>query len=72
MPVYLVINYTDYHDVDEDLRTLLEQGGRWTNGGMAGITRREMYESSTNTLDIVASVCQHSRIIRMRIMSTKT
>ena len=47
--------YTDHHDVDEDVRTLLEQGDRWVNGGMTGITRRDLSAPIDYTVDAVAS-----------------
>ena len=43
----LIIYYTDIHDVDEDLRTIMHQGKRWDSGSMGGITRRDMYYSSS-------------------------
>lgn len=47
--------YTDHHDVDEDLRTIVDYGGGCTNGTSAGITRRNPYDSSSFTWDGVAS-----------------
>ena len=48
-------SYTDWHDVDEDLRTIPSQGGRWTAGSSAGTACRTMNDSPTTTLDTVAS-----------------
>ena len=49
--------YMVWHDVDEDLRTGVRQGGEWRHGTGSGIARRGMdvNTSPTNTLDIVAS-----------------
>ena len=50
--------YTDTHDVDEDLRTIMSYGGDcglyW--GDMeSGVFLHAMYDSSTSTVDNVAS-----------------
>ena len=34
--------YTDVHDVDENLRTIVNPGGDWILGSMVGIMFREM------------------------------
>ena len=47
--------YTDLHDVDEDLRTIMHQGERWDSETTAGITRRDMYYSSSFAYLEVAS-----------------
>lgn len=47
--------YTDSHNVDEDLRTITYQGGRWLAVSTGGITMREMYDSPTSSGDYVAS-----------------
>lgn len=39
---HYAINYTDYHDVDEDLRTILEQGGKWQVDVHAGTMIRQL------------------------------
>lgn len=46
--------YTDLHDVDEDLKTITSQGGRWGYEGMAGITRRTINDTPTSVSDVVA------------------
>ena len=43
------------HDVDEELRTGVRQGGEWNNGNTDGIARRDMFVDPTATEDIVAS-----------------
>ena len=43
------------HDVDEDLRTILNHGGEWWRGSDAGISERDMYRSSSYYTDAVAS-----------------
>ena len=55
-------NYTDFHDVDEDLRTIMYQGGRWFNGSYAGIMHRGI-DNSPTTSDIVA-LSNISRLIK--------
>ena len=44
MPLYRVINYTDYHNVDEDLMTISLHGGRWNTVSDAGIARRNLQD----------------------------
>ena len=52
-----IFNYTDYHDVDEDVRTISSYGGLWMyDGGRAGITARNLYSSSLILDGAVASV----------------
>ena len=47
--------YTDHHDVDEDLRIIPSQGGRWNNESSAGITERSMNAPTAYVGDVVAS-----------------
>ena len=47
--------YTDYHDVDEDMRTFTYQGCDWIPGSGAGITIRYLYSIPTEAWDGVAS-----------------
>jgi len=47
--------YTDSHDVDEDLKTIIRHGGYWIDGSNAGITHRNLYSAPTSSWDIVAS-----------------
>ena len=74
MPVYLVINYTDYHDVDEDEKTIPFYNARWDEQSRSGITVRFMNHTPTVAGAIVASICRHPKIIliiRIGMMSTK-
>ena len=48
-------NYTDDHDVDEDLRTILLQGGMWYQNDNAGGTCRYMGDTPTTAWDTAAS-----------------
>ena len=47
--------YTDYHEVDENMVTIAEQGGRWHFGSVIGITQRHMDNDTTTTFEFVAS-----------------
>ena len=47
--------YTDRHDVDEDMRTIMYQGGRWLNNTSAGITYQDTDHTSTDSFDSIAS-----------------
>ena len=49
------LNYTDWHDVDEEMRTISIQGGFWTEGEWVGITYRNVIDSSTTSGFYVAS-----------------
>ena len=49
----LIKYYTDAHDVDEDMRTISLQGGRWSES-MTGFARRSMVDTSTATWYTVA------------------
>ena len=71
------LNYTDWHDVDEEMRTICICGGRWGYenyaGNTAGLTHRNMDTPSTEIWNSVASSnMKNSQIIRMVLMSTKT
>ena len=46
--------YTDFHDVDEDSKTITSQGGRWGYEDMAGIARRTTNDTPTSVSDVVA------------------
>ena len=48
--------YTDWHDVDENERTNVSQGGMWTRGNQAGIALRYITDTSSHTSDTVASL----------------
>ena len=41
--------YTDYHDVDEDLRTLVPQGGSWWEHVGIGVAFRRMIDTPSPT-----------------------
>ena len=49
------IFYTDDHNVDEDLRTILIQGGSWPATVLEGITMRDMQRENFYHADGVAS-----------------
>ena len=53
--------YTDYHDVDEDVRNVLMIGQRMDYDGWAGIFARNMYESGNTTHHTVAFISRHLR-----------
>lgn len=52
----MVYSYTDLHDVDEDETTIVRQGGRWDSDSSTGIALRNMFNSSTSSGEIVASM----------------
>ena len=54
-----IIYYTDVHDVDENLRTIVNPGGDWILGGMVGIMFREMRYDFTAVHATAASVRRH-------------
>lgn len=47
--------YTDDHNVDEDMTTIVHVGGKWWDGIGAGIIHRDFFHSSSISLDSVAS-----------------
>ena len=51
----MFIYYTDEHDVDENMVTIMNQSGMWLNGSMVGITIRTMNDTPTSSPDYVAS-----------------
>ena len=51
----MFIYYTDEHDVDEDLRTILIQGGNWPGTAMEGVVFRDMQRENFYHADGVAS-----------------
>ena len=53
--------YTDYHDVDEELRTIIPQGGSWWENDGVGVAFRRMIDPPTITHDDVASVQKINR-----------
>ena len=52
----IFLNYTDWHDVDEEMRTISISSGYWDDRGGAGAARREMHPTSISTFDTVASL----------------
>ena len=52
-------SYTDFHDVDEDTRTNIDQGGSWgygwSNGSAPGVFLRSMMNSFNTAGPTVAS-----------------
>ena len=54
----IFLNYTDWHDVDEEMRTIAVCDGCWSTWGMSeasGVMCRELYDSPTSFADYVAS-----------------
>ena len=52
------LNYTDYHDVDEDVRTITAQGGDWGlwwGETFCGVSCRFIQNDSTDSGEHVAS-----------------
>ena len=47
--------YTDYHDVDEDARSISLQGGSWTRESLVGIVYRDLDAPTAFTSSDVAS-----------------
>ena len=65
--------YTDFHNVDEDLRAIVAHGGVWNNQTSVGIALRNVIDTSTTIGDSVASSnMKKSLIMRISMMSTKT
>jgi len=50
-------NYTDWHEVDEDLITIPFHGGHQIRDSMTGIADLDMAHTSAEFYDIVASRC---------------
>ena len=57
----MIIYYTDWHDVDEELRTFTRLGGHWNDASSAGIAYRFLYDAPTESGDGVASVQKINR-----------
>ena len=51
----IFLNYTDQHNVDEDLTAIPLHGERWDCESKAGIARRSLNDHSTYSSDAVAS-----------------
>ena len=53
--VIRAMNYTDWHDVDEDLQIITNHGGQWADHGRAGMMYRRESIAPNYTGEIVAS-----------------
>ena len=51
----IFLNYTDWADVDEDLRTITHHGGDWTHICRAGVTERFISTDTSFVNEYVAS-----------------
>lgn len=49
------VNYTDWHDVDENERTIVPQGGAYNTANGAGVTIRHVFDAISRTSEVVAS-----------------
>jgi len=56
LAVEYFIFYTDWHDVDEDLKTIPMHGGTWYSTGGAGVTKRDINFAPTVFAEHVASM----------------
>ena len=66
------IFYTDEHNVDEDVMTIISQGDSWNGTVSAGITFRFVVRTSSYSSVVVASSnMKNSQIVRIITMSTK-
>lgn len=50
-------NCTDWHEVDEDVRSVIIQGGCWSFKDQVGITERHVSDPPITVMPIVASIC---------------
>ena len=46
--------YTDWHDVDEEFKTITDYGGYWLEQSMVGVMDRNMYDPTTTSASNVA------------------
>jgi len=70
--VHHLHDYADYHDVDEDSRTIASYGGHYSAEDTVGVMDRNPSSNLTEIFNFVASSnMKNSLIIRIRIMSTK-
>jgi len=51
----ICIFYTDMHDVDEDVRTIMIQGSGWANVIDSGVFIRGMDDDPVSLVNVVAS-----------------
>ena len=61
-------NYTDQHNVDEDIMTLLLQGGSWARKSRAGIAHRDLNINSTHIDVDIASVKNRRLAVRSGLL----
>ena len=53
--VIRAINYTDIHEVDEDMPAIIRRGGDWGDFINAGLTQQSAYNTSSTSVPTVAS-----------------
>lgn len=51
-------NYTNFHDVDEEMRAITAQSGMWVNGSKVGVMDRNIGSAPASAWDTVASLCR--------------
>jgi len=51
----MIIYYTDWHDVDEETRTITALGGYWFEYSFVGVMNRDVANAPTGSQDFVAS-----------------
>ena len=56
-------SYTDWHDVDENMMTVVKHGGSRNDNNAVGIAWRNLYHYSTDIFDAVASSNMKKMII---------
>ena len=49
------LNYTDAHDVDEDMPAIIRRGGDWGDSINAGLTQQSAYNTPSTSVPTVAS-----------------
>ena len=65
--------YTDYHDVDEEIVTIVLHGAGWYDSTSAGVTLRCLFRPYSHiSVNVASSNMQKYRIIRISTMSTRT
>ena len=60
----MCIYYADYHDVDEDVKTITAHGGQWVFTTGAGVAARYMGDRSPTVSHTVAFMCRHPELIK--------
>jgi hypothetical protein len=56
----LIKYYTDWHDVDEDVKAITHHGRYWGGESYAGITQRGVRDNPTDSQDSVAYKNNHT------------